>query len=155
MSFCYIFIIPFQFIFKISSKNNPYIKIFPITLNWSRNMKKNLSLFFKIYYFVYLIFFMKIKNLMDSHYDKLIFKFRKNFINTSYQVIKQYRLLTFILYIQVHTFGIIPKLWNMSFYLAICHSIWLINVHINECKRVLLNSFKFSYSILQRILHCE
>lgn len=73
-------------------------------------MKKNLSLFFKIYYFVYLIFFMKIKNLMDSHYDKLIFKFRKNLINTSYQIIKQYRLLTFILYIQVHTFGIIPKL---------------------------------------------
>lgn len=38
---------------------------------------------------------MKIKNLVDSHYDKLVFKFKKNLINVSYQIIKQYRSLTF------------------------------------------------------------
>lgn len=68
---------------------------------------------------------MKIKNLVDSHYDKLVFKFRKNLINISYQVIKQYRLLTF------HTICTSTYIWYntealkyvilfgyMSFYLA-------------------------------------
>lgn len=68
---------------------------------------------------------MKIKNLVDSQYDKLVFKFRKNLINISYQVIKQYRLLTFYTiytstYIWYNTEALkyVILFGYMSFYLA-------------------------------------